>query len=186
MIKMDTQFVQDYMMPSVDGQWEIYDMLNEFADTFETSDDTAMWYGLIVEEAIEWVNAYVDEGLTPNLLKEYCDILYVLEGYSRLFESNAGDIPETVDQKQFKTLMTLLWASANITLTTFTTEEVMEGFRRVHKSNMSKLTEDGKVLRREDGKVLKSDQYLPPDLSDLVKGTEYLLEVERILRGEDD
>ncbi len=42
-------------------------------------------------------------------------------------------------------------------------------FKRVHASNMSKLTKEGKVLRREDGKVLKSDQYKPADLADLVK-----------------
>lgn len=39
-------------------------------------------------------------------------------------------------------------------------------FTEVHRSNMSKLTADGKVLRREsDGKVLKSDQFSPPNLS---------------------
>lgn len=37
-------------------------------------------------------------------------------------------------------------------------------FDEVQRSNMSKLTADGKVLRREDGKVLKSDQFTPPDL----------------------
>lgn len=39
-------------------------------------------------------------------------------------------------------------------------------FAEVHRSNMSKLTADGKVLRREDGKVLKSDQY---ELADVKK-----------------
>lgn len=38
-------------------------------------------------------------------------------------------------------------------------------FDAVHVSNMSKLTADGKVLRREDGKILKSDQYKEPDMS---------------------
>lgn len=38
-------------------------------------------------------------------------------------------------------------------------------FDQVHASNMSKLTADGQVLRREDGKILKSDQYKPVDLS---------------------
>ena len=40
-------------------------------------------------------------------------------------------------------------------------------FARVHKSNMSKLDDDGKVLRREDGKVLKSKNYQPPDFTGL-------------------
>jgi len=34
----------------------------------------------------------------------------------------------------------------------------------VHRSNMSKLGRDGKPLIRDDGKVLKSDQYFPPDV----------------------
>lgn len=37
-------------------------------------------------------------------------------------------------------------------------------FEEVHRSNMSKLDKDGKVLRREDGKVLKSDQYSPASM----------------------
>ena len=43
-----------------------------------------------------------------------------------------------------------------------------EALRRVHASNMSKLDEDGKPTYREDGKVLKSANYQPPTLSDLV------------------
>jgi len=43
-----------------------------------------------------------------------------------------------------------------------------EALDRVHKSNMSKLDEDGKPTYREDGKVLKSKNYKPPTLSDLV------------------
>ena len=38
-------------------------------------------------------------------------------------------------------------------------------FNRVHKSNMSKLGKDGQPVYREDGKVMKSDQYEEPDLS---------------------
>jgi predicted HAD superfamily Cof-like phosphohydrolase len=39
---------------------------------------------------------------------------------------------------------------------------------RVHQSNMTKLGEDGKPIRREDGKVLKGPNYQPPNLTDLV------------------
>jgi NTP pyrophosphatase (non-canonical NTP hydrolase) len=44
-----------------------------------------------------------------------------------------------------------------------------EAMTRVHKSNMSKLGEDGKPIYRADGKVLKGPNYKPPQLSDLVK-----------------
>ena len=42
-----------------------------------------------------------------------------------------------------------------------------EALRRVFESNMSKLDEHGKPIYREDGKVLKGPNYLPPDLSHL-------------------
>jgi predicted HAD superfamily Cof-like phosphohydrolase len=43
-----------------------------------------------------------------------------------------------------------------------------EALNRVHRSNMSKLGEDGEPVYREDGKVLKGPNYQPPNLSDLV------------------
>ena len=49
--------------------------------------------------------------------------------------------------------------------------DLMEALRRVHKSNMSKLGEDGKPLRRDDGKVLKGPNYKPPVLDDLTRTT---------------
>jgi predicted HAD superfamily Cof-like phosphohydrolase len=41
---------------------------------------------------------------------------------------------------------------------------VFDMFEEVHKSNMSKL-ENGKVLRRHDGKVLKGSEYFTPNLN---------------------
>jgi len=43
-----------------------------------------------------------------------------------------------------------------------------EALNRVHASNMSKLGEDGKPIRREDGKILKGPNYFEPSLIDLV------------------
>ncbi|OUO94782.1 DUF3310 domain-containing protein [Cloacibacillus sp. An23] len=37
-------------------------------------------------------------------------------------------------------------------------------FREVHRSNMSKLGEDGKPIKRDDGKVLKGPNFTPPNL----------------------
>ena len=41
-------------------------------------------------------------------------------------------------------------------------------FDEVHKSNMSKLGEDGKPIYREDGKVMKGPNYKKPNLIDIV------------------
>ncbi len=43
-------------------------------------------------------------------------------------------------------------------------------FDEVHRSNMSKLGEDGKPIRREgDGKVMKGPNYFAPDLSKFIQ-----------------
>lgn len=45
-----------------------------------------------------------------------------------------------------------------------------ECFEEVHRSNLSKLGEDGRVIKREDGKVLKPDTYSPPNLRFVLAG----------------
>lgn len=42
-------------------------------------------------------------------------------------------------------------------------------FAEVHRSNMSKLGEDGRPVRRADGKVLKGPNYSPPDLTKILE-----------------
>jgi len=43
-----------------------------------------------------------------------------------------------------------------------------EAMARIHRSNMSKLDENGKPVYREDGKVMKGPNYQPPYLNDLI------------------
>ena len=43
-----------------------------------------------------------------------------------------------------------------------------EAMDRVHKSNMSKLDDNGQPIYRQDGKVLKGPNYKPPNLTDLL------------------
>ena len=42
-------------------------------------------------------------------------------------------------------------------------------FEEVHRSNMSKLSEEGKPIYNEFGKVMKGPNYSPPDLKKLFK-----------------
>ena len=43
-------------------------------------------------------------------------------------------------------------------------------FSEVHRSNMSKLGEDGKPIRREgDGKVMKGPNYFKPDIAQFIQ-----------------
>lgn len=43
-----------------------------------------------------------------------------------------------------------------------------ESFSEVHRSNMAKLV-DGKVIRRDDGKVLKPQDWQPPNLAQFLQ-----------------
>jgi len=43
-------------------------------------------------------------------------------------------------------------------------------FAEVHRSNMSKLDENGKPIVREDGKILKGPNFTPPDLRSIIYG----------------
>ncbi|MBL0097636.1 MAG: nucleoside triphosphate pyrophosphohydrolase family protein [Bacteroidetes bacterium] len=42
--------------------------------------------------------------------------------------------------------------------------KIVEVFEEIHRSNMSKLDENGQPLRREDGKIMKSKLYFTPDI----------------------
>jgi predicted HAD superfamily Cof-like phosphohydrolase len=54
-------------------------------------------------------------------------------------------------------------------------------FEEVHRSNMAKLV-DGKVLRREDGKVQKPEGWTPPDIEGVLKKSheEYLCKIAQL------
>ena len=43
-----------------------------------------------------------------------------------------------------------------------------ECFKEVHRSNMSKLSEEGKPIYNEFGKVMKGPNYSPPDLKKII------------------
>lgn len=47
-----------------------------------------------------------------------------------------------------------------------------EALREVHKSNMTKLDDDGKPILREDGKVLKGPNYIPPNMKGALRNRE--------------
>jgi predicted HAD superfamily Cof-like phosphohydrolase len=46
--------------------------------------------------------------------------------------------------------------------------KIVEVFEEIHRSNMSKLDENGKPIYREDGKIMKSEKYFLPDISSIL------------------
>ena len=47
--------------------------------------------------------------------------------------------------------------------------KIEEVFNEIHRSNMSKLDEEGKPIYREDGKIMKSNQYFLPDIKKVLE-----------------
>ena len=48
-------------------------------------------------------------------------------------------------------------------------DKVEAAFNEVHRSNMTKVMPDGKVMKREDGKIIKPDTYEPPNLQKVLE-----------------
>ena len=48
-------------------------------------------------------------------------------------------------------------------------DKIADVFDEIHRSNMSKLDENGKPIYREDGKILKSSRYFKPDIRSVLE-----------------
>ena len=79
------------------------------------------------------------------------------------------EVGEFITASEKGDLVAIADALADITYVVYGTAltygiDLDSALREVHRSNMSKLGNDGKPLIRDDGKVLKSERYFPPDI----------------------
>lgn len=162
----------------------------EFHSCFEipvNESTQELYVRLVDEEHEEWIEEYYD----PNShehdeLKELTDLLYVTSGlayqhgfkltqppaYNRRkrYDDEITDyVSEIVTGNVYEDTVNSLIASI-FGYACYMGWDLMKAYTRVHASNMSKLGEDGKPVRRADGKVLKGPNYIPPSLKDLING----------------
>ena len=128
--------------------------LDEFIEKMEASRDPELWKKLVDEELKEVEQALAD------LLKEFADLRYVITGL--LTVAPYVDVDEFLCSHSLRFIRVLSLINEDFK------DLIDEAFERVHASNMSKLGDDGKPIRREDGKVLKGPNYKPPVLIDLI------------------
>jgi predicted HAD superfamily Cof-like phosphohydrolase len=83
-------------------------------------------------------------------------MLEELNEYSEACKNN--DIVEISDA-----VVDMMYILYGIILSHGLSDVIFDMFEEVHKSNMSKL-ENGKVLRRNDGKIMKGSEYFRPNL----------------------
>jgi predicted HAD superfamily Cof-like phosphohydrolase len=99
---------------------------------------------------------------TANLKTETMLLRYKLmreENEEYLEAAQNGDLTEIADA-----LGDMLYILCGTLLTHGLQDKIEAIFEEIQRSNMSKLDKNGKPIYREDGKVLKSDQYFKPEI----------------------
>lgn len=90
----------------------------------------------------------------------------------RLIVEEAGEVANAMANEdraqQLKEFVDLRYVADGFTELAGFDGAFSEAFRRVHKSNLSKLGPDGQPVRDATGKVMKGPNYQPPELADLV------------------
>lgn len=147
----------------------------------------ALYIKLVEEEHEEWVEQYYSlNGNDYDELKELTDLLYVTAGLAYQMKYDMQKTPVYAGDGYYDTSITNLVSEialgnkskhtlGSLMYCIFGYADAMnwpirEAYKRVHISNLSKLGDDGKPLRREDGKVLKGPDYKLADLADLTEG----------------
>lgn len=149
-------------------------LVSDWMDRFEVTNDLELQDRLINEEASEFL-AVFDENEEPTpeavskLLKEIADVMFTSIGFSVMADRLGvhGEVFYTEDTTE-KAEAALDIFGFFIKLNPKEADRIFtEAFFRVVQSNNSKLDDNGKPVRDENGKVLKGPNYVEPDLSDL-------------------
>ncbi len=122
----------------------------------------------IVQSLLEFNEAFdIPKLETPNLgPKELIELrikLLTEEVQEYAEAARSGDLVEVLDA-----LADIGYILAGTIINHGMQDIYDDAFNEVHRSNMSKLV-DGKVIRREDGKVLKPEGWQPPQLAQFLQ-----------------
>lgn len=128
---------------------------------------------LVVEETKELKEAYQSAPSEENLLnifKELADVIYVVAHFYNVMPVYG---PELISEERNQRIQTIIDEAAIMVSEVTQTMQiplpiVVAAFEIVHKSNMSKLDENGQPVRREDGKIMKGPNYKVPDMTPVV------------------
>ena len=114
----------------------------------------------------EVFQAYMERTPTAKVPAE------ISQGRIQMFLEELEEYREAVHNHDIVEIADALTDMLYVLLGTFITHGLQdiaeELFAEVHRSNMSKLDEQGEPVFREDGKVLKSDQFSDPDLRSII------------------
>tara|TARA_B110000285_G_C15114115_1_gene613014 strand:+ start:313 stop:723 length:411 start_codon:yes stop_codon:yes gene_type:complete len=125
---------------------EVMDSVRQFHDAFKINNES---------------EPTVDVG--EKVIKLRYDLMHE-ENEEYLEAAKSGDLVEVADA-----LGDMLYILCGTMLAHGMQNKIEEIFQEIQRSNMSKLDVDGKPIYREDGKVLKSNQYFKPNILAILK-----------------
>lgn len=139
----------------------------EFIEKFEAPTDPHFWVGLMREELDELEEA------AEHYAKEVTDFAYVVSGFlCAVSMTKTADPHFDMDPTEFEALCDR-WCRLEELVSSCGDDDsrfFSDVLEAVHKSNMSKLDDDGKPIRREDGKIMKGPNYKAPNIKAILDG----------------
>lgn len=114
-------------------------------------------------EAFGIANETVPVGKITDNIYELRHRLMQEENEEYLEAAQRGDTVEIADA-----LGDMLYILCGTILSHGMQDVIEDVFDEIQRSNMSKLDKDGNPIYREDGKVMKSDQYFRPDIKTIL------------------
>jgi predicted HAD superfamily Cof-like phosphohydrolase len=124
-----------------------------------------------LDQLIEWHKAFdVPFRTEPDPFDDEDETMKLYRLRHRIMKEEINEWLESAlynddTPKRAKELADILYTVFGTIITEGLQDQIEQVFDEVHKSNMSKLGDDGKPVKRADGKVLKGENYKEPDLS---------------------
>lgn len=153
---LEEEFVEYYDAVAIKDGIEMADAL---ADISYVTCGTAISYGLTPhpELSYQYFPAFPFDGTTAATI--VTDLRKALADY--MFAEALNDL--VLIDESLCNILSVAFRAAD-----YHKIPLQEIFNEVHRSNMSKLDENGKPIFREDGKILKSKLYTPPDIKKIL------------------
>ena len=132
----------------------------------EMTDERMKLRERLFDEELTEYNIAERENNKVEMLDAVCDMYYIHIGtLLELYKGNVEAVRNVIffekDEESELIFKKVLKNEFN--------DVFVKAFEEVHRSNMSKLDENGKSIFREDGKILKGKNYFRPNLKQFVE-----------------
>ncbi len=163
------QAIRDLRMRLIEEELEEYceafacndriEMADALADLLYVLAGTAVAYGIAPQETV--LSPY--EGVSPPTKDVEAYDMFLREDFWNYQQAEQDNDLDAVAKTIVHMMVEIFGIAYRSNI------PINEVFSEVHRSNMSKLGEDGRPILREDGKVLKSKLFTPPNIAAILE-----------------